>query len=345
MHGSLRNASIVAAASFMAACGGSKNLSGTGAGGTGSGATGGNPSGGSATGGLATGGSPTGGSGGSPGTGGVILFDAGVHDGADGPPVCDNPGGPLTTTGRPRPTFPWTLTSPNPDGGFSTSASTSGCHAVPGAYEADILCSGPATLRADSAGPTLTWPDGARLTWDPTGLPAGFTPPSVVGAAGAPGAADQQVWAQLARHSVVVCPVCGGYETRTMDIRESEGGPVLFMAREGVRLDDLPPAQVQEVFGAGMATVASCSFQTQAACNVLRRTNLDHLLDTIPVQAIPHAVMTRVITPKGTFDVIWHASIDTAVGYVNNCADGPGIANDTGFLASRVSRVSLFDQP
>ena len=329
MRGSLQLVLLVATGCSLAACGSSRNLSSTGTGGT---------AGSGATGGSATGGNPSSG-GGSPGTGGIILFDAGARDGAADGSVCDNPGGPLATTGRPRPTFPWTLTSPNPDGGFSSSATTSGCHAVPGAYEADISCSGPATLRSGSAGPTLAWADGAQLTWDPTGLPPEFTPPIMAGAA------DQQVWAQMTRHSVVVCPFCGGYETRTMDIRESEGGKVLFMAREGVRLDDLTAGQAQDVFGAGATAVATCSFQAEAGCSVFRRTNLDHVLDTIPAQAIPHAVPTRVITSNGSFEVIWHASTDTAVGYLHNCEDGAGIANDTGFLASRVSRVALFDQP
>lgn len=38
-------------------------------------------------------------------------------------------------------------------------------------------------------------------------------------------------------------------------------------------------------------------------------------------------------------------ALDSTVGYMISCADGPGIANDTGFLASLASRVELADQP
>lgn len=346
---------------MFAGCGG--NQLGTGTGGIGDGGSGvaaNNGRGGTGTGGLATGGSTgtgglqTGGTtgaggydglggsdgtGASPGTGGTGTGGSPGSSIPDGG-ACSSPSrGPLSTADQARP-FGWTFVGPSADAGVPaiTSSADAGaadsgtgparCQSVPAAYPG-TSCVGSAVLRSTASGPAIVFADGARLQWNGD-LPAAVTP-YVANAGG------DAVWVDYEKRINVVCPFCGAYTTNTLQIREGQSGQVRVYEQQGAVLPNLTTTQIIDIFGATAAAVQTCTYPAYGGCSTFLRTEFDHELLTSPPQRIVDATLTKVSAPNGTFAVIWASSQESYLQPVQNCADGPGVASDTGFVATRTT--------
>lgn len=280
--------------------------------------------------------------------------DAGDASGAGGvseagsPATCAASTGPLSTWDTPRRTLPWTFVagSPAPDAGTGgapvptsgspgidassdDASSPSGCEG-PSSAVSPLTCRGGAWLRSTATGPTLAFDDGSQLLWDASGIDTPVAQPYILQADG------ERVWVAFEQSWTEVCEWCGGYQTKNIEIREGEGGRLRFIAREGAVLPDLPDAQVTELFGVTSVLRLSCSFHASAGCYGFERSQFDHVLKTEPEQVILDATLTRVVSPNGEYDVFWATSSETQVTRAN-CQDGPAVASDTGFAASRIA--------
>jgi hypothetical protein len=290
----------------------------------------------------------TGGFGGTFGTGGEYGFGGSWGTGGDygtgGSPfpdggTCSAPTqGPLSTYDSPRP-FGWTFTGPTagaggaPGAGGAAGSADGGtgparCQTVPAAYPG-TACEGTATLQALTTGTVVAFADGSKLTWDGT-LPSALMP-YVVQQAGQP----DTVWVHYQEKHTVVCPFCGAYTTRMLEIRSGgETGKVRFFDQQGDVLPNLTPAQIMDVFGTTATQLFSCTFPSYAGCYMFLRSEFDEQLGTTPPQTIVDATLTKVTTPNGIFQVIWASSTESYVEQVQGCSDGPAVASDTGFVAS-----------
>jgi hypothetical protein len=217
------------------------------------------------------------------------------------------------------------------DGSSGDASSPSRCEGEPSSLASALTCRGGAWLRSTATGPTLTFDDGSLLLWDPSGIDTPVARPYILQADG------DRVWVAFEQRWTVVCSFCGAYQTKKIEIREGEGGRLRFIAREGAVLPDLSDAQVTEIFGVTAATRLSCSFHATAFCYEFDRSQFDRVLKTEPEQVILDATLTRVVSPNGEYDVFWAYSSETQVTWVDNCADGPAVASDTGFAASRIA--------
>jgi hypothetical protein len=285
----------------------------------------------------------TGGFGGTFGTGGDYgfggTFGTGGDYGTGGSPfpdggTCSAPTqGPLSTSDSPRP-FGWTFSGPTAGAAGAAGSSDGGtgpatCQTVPSAYPGTD-CEGLATLQALTAGTVVAFADGSKLTWDGT-LPSALMPYVVQTTGGAP----DTVWVHYRDTHTVVCPFCGAYTTRTLEIRNGGGtGKVRFFDQQGAVLPNLTPAQILDIFGTTATQVFSCTFPTYAGCYSYLRSEFDEQLGTTPPQTILDATLTKVTTPSGMFQVIWASSAESYVEQVQGCSDGPGVASDTGFVAA-----------
>lgn len=217
------------------------------------------------------------------------------------------------------------------DGAVDGGAGRALCEVVPPTGFPGVSCRGMASLRSGSAGPTVVFDDGSKLTWNGT-LPASSMP-FVRQAAG------DRVWVDFERRTTVVCPVCGAYETNSLELRDSAGGAVRFYDQAGEVLPNLTDAQVVQIFGVSATPVQNCSFHTAATygCAAFVRTEFDHTLATTPTQTIPDATWTEIDSPKGKYQVFWASSSETDVHFDPNCLDGAGVATDNGFVATLVA--------
>ena len=208
----------------------------------------------------------------------------------------------------------------------------SGCTRVPvtgtfaAAHGSDVRCGGSASVRRAGADFALVFADGSVLAWDqPGGAPA----------VSVPGLADgDSAWVDFSRLTTVVCPFCGSYPTTALEVRGSAGGPLLWIGREGPTLDDINADLVSELFGVGVHEEPACQESFSAGCFNVTRQRLDHVIETTPAQVVHAGGLSLITTPKGEYDVLWAHSSEQSV-FQTNCADGPGVATDTGFAASR----------
>lgn len=299
----------VVTAGALVGCGTDKRLPDL----TGSGGVTGGPTGGTvgSTGGAGAG--PGGMAGGGAGVTGGEVLDAGV---------CAKPVDP--------PVIPWNLVIP--DAGTSSAAADgggSGCQRTGSESLWTGTCSGPAWLRPGGGSPTLTWDDGAQLVWNTAAWSQPIAPP---GAA----ATETRVWASLIREVRVPCVVCGYIETTTIEIRESAGGKLLFLAKEGLGAPEPTGDQLMALFGVAARTRATCTLADRDGCTAIWLTVNDHLIDTTPPQIVPPAVRTTVMVPDGAIQVIWTSSVEQQLGLIPGCADGTPNGPPMGFVASRL---------
>jgi hypothetical protein len=264
------------------------------------------------------------GTGGDYGTGGSPFPDGGT---------CSAPTqGPLSTYDSPRP-FGWTFSGPTAGAGGAAGAVDAGtgpatCQTVPAAYPGTD-CEGLATLEALTTGTVVAFADGSKLTWDGT-LPSALMPYVVQTTSAAP----DTVWVYYQEKHIVVCPFCGAYTTRTLEIRNSQTSKVRFFDQQGDVLPNLTEAQIVDIFGATATQTFSCTFPSYAGCYSFLRSQFDEQLATTPPQTILDATLTKVTTGNGIFQVIWASSLESYVEQLQGCTDGPGVASDTGFVAS-----------
>ncbi len=276
------------------------------------------------------------------GTGGMAGTTAGDAGGLDGRSCIGDELGPVDTMETPRPTFGWTFTGPVGDAGAGSAgaadagpppgdASTAaGCVSVPGptapfGVAPGISCRGTAQLRMRTTGPEIAFADGSSLFWDGTWARA-FAP-FVEQATG------DTVWVAYEMRTQVVCPFCGSYTTRTLEVRNGEGGKVRLFTQNGAVLPTLTDAQLLDIFGVTAEPVATCSFRATAGCQTFVRTDYAHILHTTPEVEARAEWSQPIATPKGAYRVYWASSTETDAQSMPGCYDGPGIATDNGFIA------------
>ena len=191
----------------------------------------------------------------------------------------------------------------------------------------NVTCVGSATARISGGNIDLVFADGAVLRWDTTGVANPVAPPAL--ADGATASIDyNRTWS-------VICPVCGAYYTAGMQIRTGSNQQLIWVGREGTEISDVDADLVNALFGVAVSEQLNCQSTIGAGCNNAVRHTFDHILQTTPAQTIPAAALRRVTTPGGQFDVVWAHSTE-AVTPIPNCYDGPAVATDTGFAASRI---------
>lgn len=267
-------------------------------------------------------------------------MDSGNGGGTSGDATCSGSvGGAWSTWQAPRATISWSV-SVATDGGVPAELDAgptqcahtsdggtpaSGCTGAPGD---DLSCSGAAIVRRSSDALTLELADGSVVAWDPLRVTSPVAQPAL--------ADGSHVWVSYRYLTGVVCPFCGTYYNAEIQIRDCTTDRLLWIAREGHTLDDVSAALVTELFGTSAHEEVECRASGQAGCYPVDRVVYNHVLETTPEQVLPHAVLTRVSSPNGAYDVIWAHSDDT-VGSTSNCADGPGVASDTAFAASWIS--------
>jgi hypothetical protein len=258
--------------------------------------------------------------------------------------------GPLSTASASRP-FGWLFTAAASDAGTPSDAGNGArvdaatgadgavdggaapalCAVVPSTGFPGVSCRGMASLRLGSAGPTVAFDDGSTLSWNGS-LPA-LSMPFVRQVAG------DRVWVDFEQRTTVVCPVCGAYETNSLQLRDSAGGAVRFYDQAGDLLPNLTDAQVMDIFGVAATAVQNCSFHSVATsgCASFVRTEFDHTLATTPPETIPDATWTEIDSPNGNYQVFWASSAETNLQVDPNCLDGAAVATDNGFVAALVA--------
>jgi hypothetical protein len=255
-------------------------------------------------------------------------------DGGFAGPICAlDLAAPQSTWDQPRRTVPWilVLAAGTSDGGVPGDGGVdTGCTSAPvfGGPD-DVTCRGVVTARGGGTNLELAFGDLAVLRWDATASSSEVAPPVL--------ADGQTAWVDYRRSITLVCSGCGYYETRLVEVRAVARGPLIWVGREGVGLTEVSADLVQELFGVGVHEQLSCHTPIVAGCYRANRRVFDHILDTTPEQLIPAANLRHVNSPKGEYDVLWAHSIEGDVRRDPNCGDGPFVASDTGFAASRTS--------
>jgi hypothetical protein len=272
------------------------------------------------------GGAATGGSGTLPG--GSTSVGGGTGTGGSGGAVpCSDPGAPISTWDTPRRMLPWDLSvlGTASDAGLPTS----GC-ARSGNFDS-VSCQGVATAQGTGGTLTLVFGDSSTLMWDPALVANPVAPPNV--------ADGGSVWVEYSKVVGVVCPNCGTYWNAKLQIRTQQGGELLWVGQEGHTLSDVSDALVNELFGVSARSQLTCALSYTAACSNVQRSLFDHVLETTPEQLVHHAALQRVTAPNGAFDVVWALSQENST-HNPSCLDGPAVASDTGFAASRLVTCS-----
>ena len=285
-------------------------------------------------------GSPSG-SGGAPGAEGGAIGTGGLpalggFGDASLPPADDATCNPGLEYQR---TFPWQFQQQSfggQGGGNADAGTPSGCQVTP-SY--DVSCSGPATLRADAdgmggaGGAAVVWDDGSKLIWSPIVA----ADPAIISPIPADGP-DRRVWAEMKRYSSVGSDkMCSLVDVETMELRESEGGTILYMALQAPTLPELTADDLIPLFGVSADTVPSCSYETIEGCTTMRETLNDHVLQTTPPQTVPYGQPAQVTTPNGTFSVIWYSRSEQALGPVTACTCSGVAGQMVAFVASRTT--------
>ncbi len=235
------------------------------------------------------------------------------------------------------PAFPWSQPHVGArDGG----SADSGCQTTSvSGQTVDVACSGAAWLRAVGSmtangqpAPTLTWDDGSSVAWDPTGLDPSIPAPI------AEGGADQRVWAELESHGWLAVPgQCGWSWDQTMELRDSAGGAIRLLARQGASVAEPDSAELAALFGVDARATTFCTHDALGGPALFRQTLHDHQLATDPPQVIPYAQPTRVTTPNGTFQVLWYSRSQVARPLSTTCAGCLNQGPIVGLVASRIA--------
>jgi hypothetical protein len=237
------------------------------------------------------------------------------------------------------PAFPWIFEPRRSTPGVDAGAS--GCQAnIVSGQVVDVVCSGPAWLRASGglmtdAGesvPSILWDDGSLLSWSVAGGNPSVPPPV------AAGAAQQRVWVAMESHGWLTTPgQCGFFWNQTMELRDTDGGPIRFMARQGASLPELTADQSAALFGTTTQPVAACTHDMLGGPGLFHQTLNDHLLGTGTPARIVYAQPTRAVTPNGTFELLWYSRTQHAQALSTTCAGCLNQGPIVGLLASRVA--------
>lgn len=262
--------------------------------------------------------------GGTGGDDGVAAAQAGTTS----LPTCE-PGtvGARTTWNPYRRALPWSVGFGGAGGAGSAAATESGCTPANAASTESYRCTGAATVARSDAGLALTFEDGSYLLWDASLVPIAIAPP----------AADHGaiVWADLDREFGYVCPVCGSYERRALEIRDAPAGRLLWVGAEGHELAPVATALLDELFGITVRYEPACVDPAETdACLDAELVEHDAVLETTPEQVVRRGERATVTTPGGAYEVLWAASETNRVDTDARCLDGPALTEDRAFAAS-----------
>ena len=242
------------------------------------------------------------------------------------PATCaSDPLSPKATNDPARPTVPWKFVYPSDRRPAGAACVPSGNQKPQ--LQSSLRCRGQASVRRSATTLELILGAGASLTWAAPANAPSVAPPAVRD--------GDQVFVDFVIEAFQVCPFCGGYQGRELEIRDRDGGILLWVGREGQKQSDLDEATVLDIFGVTARTRAACTQSFEAGCLTAERQQFDHILATSPEQVLRHGRLERVRTPKGSFEVLWAASAEVT-REKPNCADGPAVAHDTGFAASLI---------
>ncbi len=265
--------------------------------------------------------------GGTGGDVGVVAAQAGTTP----LPACD-PGtvGARTTWDAFRHTLPWSVgfgDAGDAGGTGGAAPAVSGCTPPNPTSTDSFRCTGTATVARSDAGLALTFEDGSTLLWNESLVPVAIAPP----------AADHgaTVWADFHREYGYVCPVCGSYERRTIEIRDAPAGRRLWVGAEGHELAPTEPALVDELFGVTVRYEPVCVAPADTdACLDAELVEQDVVLETNPEQVVRRGERATITTPGGAYEVLWAASETSRVDSDVRCLDGPALTEDRAFAAS-----------
>jgi len=240
-------------------------------------------------------------------------------------PICSNAGAPLATTDTARRLLPWKLNLASDTGGAGASGNVNGPCSSTSVYPAKDSCVGMATVQTVNNALSLLFADGSTLAWDATLVTNPVSPPKV--------SAGSTVWVSYTKHNETIT-MGGDYFNEELTVRATEGGQVLWVGQDGHLQSNIDATMVSELFGVAAEEQVACSVDFVAGFYDVTRVDYNHVLKTSPEQLLPHATLTQVATPNGDYEVVWAQSKETST--ITNCADGPGVASDTGFAASRL---------
>jgi len=278
--------------------------------------SGGAPSGGSTTGGVSTGGVNSGGS----------LGTCKAASGAYRIPWTYVPGqlGAGGATGAGDGNSAGSAGDSGENGGSGGEASSkSGCTHDPNLPQPNAECRGLARTKVSATSVELVFDDGSGLrSTDELGI-AAFVD-------------GERVWVSYTDKFEFDCPFCGGRDRQSIEVRAGAAGQLLTFGLSG-GIAQSPSSQiVNEIFGAALASTATCQRNFMFDCSNISRTQLDYTLSTTPAQVIPHGVVTSITSATGAhFQVLLARSLDT-VTPVPNCADGRRPVADSSFVATRL---------
>jgi hypothetical protein len=272
---------------------------------------------------------PTGGAGG-----------AGVTGGSGGTPSCGPIDGPLSIPSA-RSVIPFSLTVGGAGGEGGHAAldddelamsgsggvdSDGGCEPIADGFE----CIGTAITTKRGVALSFEFEDGSMLEW--TAVATTYVAPPQV-------THGDLVFIEYEHRTPLptFCPTCGNTTLTSIRLWSAGREQVLWFGREGSSIPEVDPGYVTSLFQIPYRLSRSCVMEPfRVDCyTAVTRVLYDHVLETTPEQWIPHATLTRVATPGGTYDVVWASSEQTVVRDAN-CDDGRFPAQDRGFAASRL---------
>jgi hypothetical protein len=228
-----------------------------------------------------------------------------------------------SSTPEVRRTLPWTFVPSSADAGSPGDSAVTACTFTDSAK----TCSAEASVHVTSDGPELTLAGFGLLRWNLQGMSEAVAQPTVV--------EGGSVWLAYCEHQYTVCPFCGGYYDRSVEIRDRQGGKILWLGSEGSKVGDMPVATQMELFGASATLQVDCEMTGSAGCYTFDRLSYDHELGIAPAVVIHHATLETVTAPTGTYQVYWAYSQENSQ-YISGCMDGPDVASDSGYAVSLV---------
>jgi len=188
------------------------------------------------------------------------------------------------------------------------------------------ICQAEAIVAEGATGLVLSLPGGLELAWDETAVPVAVAPPPV--------AEGERVWVRYSRSESMACTMCGGFENRSLVIRDAPAGEVLWAGAEGHLLEAVDPALIAELFAVAVRYEPACiEAVTEDSCDPAVLVEADVVLETAPEQVVHRGELATVSTPGGTFDVVWTES--EARQRQAECMDGPVASADRAFAVSR----------
>jgi hypothetical protein len=186
---------------------------------------------------------------------------------------------------------------------WTSDAGTSGCSAR-GYYlssrDFGYHCAGRATVSLDG-GPVLRLDDGSTLTWLPRTAGDLQAPPLAEG---------ESVEVDTVANFSISTLVPSFINNLSFSLRRSSTGQLLWFSATP-RPQDF---DATAVFGVTATPQLACVIPTSTTPGAAVRSKFDHVLATTPGTVIPDGTQVRVVTPTGSWDVLWVQNSDAFAG-------------------------------